>query len=56
MQEDLKKYYETQMEFKKRVKEVEEEKTTAETLWMVAKAYVVDIMVTGMHGRKGPKE
>ncbi len=36
-------------------KEVEEAKTTKETLWMVAQAYQSNVIVTGMHGRKGPK-
>ena len=36
-------------------KEIEEEKSTKETLWMVAQAYQSDIIVCGMHGRKGPK-
>ena len=36
-------------------KEIEEDKTTKETLWMVAQAYQADIIVCGMHGRKGPK-
>ena len=36
-------------------KEKEPEKTTKETLWQMAKEYNVDVMVTGMHGRKGPK-
>ena len=36
-------------------KEKDMEKTTKETLWMVAQAYHADIIVCGMHGRKGPK-
>lgn len=36
-------------------KEKEEEKSTKETLWALAQAYNADILVTGMHGRKGPK-
>ena len=36
-------------------REIEEGLTTKETLWNVAKSYNADIIVTGMHGRKGPK-
>ena len=36
-------------------KEIEKDKTTKETLWMVAQAYHADVIVVGMHGRKGPK-
>lgn len=36
-------------------KEVENEKTTKETLWNQAQLNKASIIVTGMHGRKGPK-
>ena len=36
-------------------KELDEDKTTKETLWALTQAYNADILVTGMHGRKGPK-
>ena len=37
-------------------KEIEPNKTTRETLWMVANHFHADTVVVGMHGRKGPKE
>ena len=36
-------------------KEKDQDKTTKETLWSLANLYHADIIVTGMHGRKGPK-
>ena len=36
-------------------KEKEADKTTKEQLWAVAQQYHTNIIVTGMHGRKGPK-
>ena len=36
-------------------KEVEHEKTTKETLWDQAQLLKSSVIVTGMHGRKGPK-
>jgi len=36
-------------------KEIEPENSTSETLWELAKTYEADIIVVGMHGRKGPK-
>ena len=36
-------------------KEIEQDKTTKETLFELAQTYCADIIVTGMHGRKGPK-
>ena len=36
-------------------KEVEQEKTTKETLWNQAQLNKSSVIVAGMHGRKGPK-
>ena len=36
-------------------KEIEAEKTTKDTLWDKAQELKATIIVTGMHGRKGPK-
>lgn len=36
-------------------KEIEPEKTTKETLWNQAELLKTSVIVTGMHGRKGPK-
>ena len=36
-------------------KEKDQGKTTKETLWALAQQYNANVIITGMHGRKGPK-